>query len=684
MSDEIKPQGEMQDVEIAETPSSTGSSDTLDDAALIKRIERREKDYMSYFTEIKEDADKNRKYYKGDQIDENDLYEDEVAIIVNKIFQGMETIIPIATKKTPDPNVVIRPITAQNNRLKRKLYQKLREEWEVEQAMPMKMQEALRNLKTAKYAVFKYYWDEDLNDMAFKLMPTGSVIFPKKCSSVYECPAIIEYVDSTLGDLIKKYPDKAEELKTYLGSDATEDSEIQYIEYHENEFYACKYKETVLYRGANPNFSTVTDANGNTFNHFKKPEKPYIFLNHLTFGDSMIDETSEIEQSITLQDGVNKRKRQITNASGSGKTVVAGGKMKREDFEELSNDPDEKVYLENADTAEGAIVNLPPKPLDPAAYNDMIDSKAEIDNTMGTHSTTRGERDGQETASGRVLLKESDIDRIGGLASRIEYFSYWVYRAMIQMMYVFYDEQMPVHFYDNENDLRVLSPKEEEVYLINDEFKNKFIRVLVKGGSTLPEDNFARKAEAVDLWKNGGMATVDLYKILDYPNPEQLARNAYLEKSNPAALYEQLGDDTFQIDAIQHMKQITEAEVADPELFDIFDSPDVNLYEKHIVTQLEYMKGTEIDPDLIPFESLDIETKRIIQDHILMEKTQFDQLIAEEQERLATLQQQGGMQLPPELMQIVEQAQAGGEEQPPVQPAEQPANLPPIPNGAVA
>lgn len=676
MSDDIK-QGETQEVEIASTPNEKGASETLSEEALVRRISNREQTYLQEFTEIQTYAEENRKYYRGEQVDEEDLYEGEVAVVVNKIFQGIETIIPLATKKTPDPNVVIRPITAQNNRLKRKLYQKLREEWEVEQQMPVKMQDALRILKTAKYAVFKYFWDEDTNDFCFKLMPIGSVIFPKKYSSVYECPAIIEYVESTLGELQKKYPEKAEQLAVLVGSGATEDSEVKYIEYHENEFYACKFKDLILFRGDNPNFSKQTDENGNTFNHFQKPEKPYIFLNHLTFGDSLIDETSEIEQSKTLQDSVNKRKRQITNASGSGKTVVAGAKMNRNDFEKLSNDPDETVYLENADTVIGAIENLPPKPLDASAFQDMIDSKAEIDNTMGTHATTRGERDGQETASGRVLLKESDTDRIGGLATRIEYFSYWVYRAMIQMMYVFYDEQMPVHFYENENDLKNLSPKEEEVYLINTEFKNKFIRVLVKKGSTLPEDNFARKAEAVDLWKNGGMSTLDLYKILDYPNPEQLARNAYLEKNNPAVLYEQLGDDTFQIDAIQHMKQIVEAEVIDPELFEIFMSNDVNLYEKHMVTQLEYMKGTEIDPDIIPYESLDEETRRVIQEHVTMEKAQYDQLIIDEQDRLAQLQQAGGIQLPPELMQLAGQAEA---EQQAMIPQGQPQGaLPPIP-----
>lgn len=674
--------GESQSIELADNPNAKGKSFELSDQDLVKRIQRREQEYSQGLTDILERAKKNRAYYRGDQVREDDLYEDEIGVVVNKIFQGMETLIPIATKKTPDPNVIIRPITAQNNRLKRKLYQKLREEWEVEQQMPIKMQSALRNLKTAFHAVFKYYWDDETNEMCFKLMPIGSVIFPKDCATAYECPAIIEYVDSTLGELMEKYPDHREQLKRDAGEGATEDSKMRYIEYHENEFYACKYKETILFRGDNPNFSKVTDENGNTFNHFKRPEKPYIFLNHITFGDSMVDETSEIEQAISLQDTVNKRKRQISNAAGSGKTVVAGGKMARADFNEISNDPDEKIYLEDQDDVTGAIMNLPPKPLSEAVYSDMMDSKAEIDNTMGTHATTRGERDGQETASGRVLLKESDVDRIGLLATRIENFSYYIFRAMLQMMYVFYDEQMPVHFYDNENDLKALSPKEEEVYIINTEFYNKFIRILVKNGSTLPEDTFAKKAEAVDLAKNGMMSWLDMYRILDYENPEQLARNAYLQQTNPAMLYEQLGDDGFQIDAIQHMKQITESEVMDSDLFDIFDTPDITLYEKHLTTQLEYIKGTEIDPELIPYDSLDFETKRIIREHIMMEKTQFDQLVAEEQERLARMQQTNGIDLPPELMAILEQLQGGAvpTEEPPIPVSEGgQGNLPPIP-----
>src|SRR5258708_21311724 len=50
----------------------------------------------------------------------------------------------------------------------------------------------------------------------------------------------------------------------------------------------------------------------NFHNHFKSPKKPYILIAYDRWGEMVLDETSRIEQVLTLQDNVNIRGRQIT------------------------------------------------------------------------------------------------------------------------------------------------------------------------------------------------------------------------------------------------------------------------------------------------------------------------------------------------------------------------------------
>lgn len=655
-------------VEVVEDNIDIGVSDD----ELVERVNRREKDWRGDYTKLQELAVENRNYWRGRQLDENSLYEGDVAIVVNRIFQSMETIIPIVTRRTPEPNVTVRPFNSNDLKLQEKIEAKLKESWEVDQEMQSKVEEGLRNLFCSRYMAMKYFYNEETDDYEFTLMPMGKLSFPHKASSPEECPAIIEYVSTTVGDLKERFPEKKEEIEAQLralGANAGDDTEVDYIEYWEDDFYACVWKDLLLYKDYNPNFNydpvPETDEEGNpieeakeeseygrSFNYYRHPRKPYLFLNWLTFGDSMVDDTSLVEQVKSLQDGINRRKMQFDqNAKlANGKMIAAGNRISRDDFDNITNDPEEKLYLENADSVQGAIDMFYGRSLDSGIYNDMQDSKAEVDNIMGTHSTTRGERDAKETATGRAILKESDVGRLEILTRRIEKFGQEVYGAMIQMMYVYYTSQHPVHMLDEDNDPTKLTAKEKESYILRDEFAGKNIRVLVQAGSTTPRDKMVEKAEAIDLWQNGGMATVDMYRRLEYGDAEKLARNAFYEKNMPEMLYGGPDGQGYNVDAIRNIQRITDGKKPEP-----FKTQNIDRFTNYIVTFQEYMKGTEVDVDLPEFKALDRKQQAAIRTHLEEELAMVDELIAKEEEKAA--------QLPPE--------------QPPVEPP-----MPPMPPGA--
>ena len=63
--------------------------------------------------------------------------------------------------------------------------------------------------------------------------------------------------------------------------------------------------------------------------------------------------------------------------------------------------------------------------------------------------------------------------------------------------------------------------------------------VSVKEGSLLPKDSMTLANQAIELSSAGKMSVVDLYKSLDYANPEELAANVWLEVNAPEILYGQ-------------------------------------------------------------------------------------------------------------------------------------------------
>jgi len=116
---------------------------------------------------------------------------------------------------------------------------------------------------------------------------------------------------------------------------------------------------------------------------------------------------------------------------------------------------------------------------------------------------------------GKILNKGMDTDRIGGGVSEyLEQFADDIYNWILQLLYVYDDDfQFPPG---------VKPPK---------------LNISVKEGSLLPKDSTTIANQAIELSAAGKMSTLDLYKRLEYPNPEEMAANAWLEINAPQLLF---------------------------------------------------------------------------------------------------------------------------------------------------
>jgi len=61
--------------------------------------------------------------------------------------------------------------------------------------------------------------------------------------------------------------------------------------------------------------------------------------------------------------------------------------------------------------------------------------------------------------------------------------------------------------------------------------------VSVKAGSLLPKDSIAIANQALDLARLGRISNIDLFKRLEYPNPEDMAANIWLEQNAPQIVF---------------------------------------------------------------------------------------------------------------------------------------------------
>jgi hypothetical protein len=147
-------------------------------------------------------------------------------------------------------------------------------------------------------------------------------------------------------------------------------------------------------------------------------------------------------------------------------------------------------------------------------FNQLVDMRNRMRDIFGTRGSSAAGIESETTVRGKVINKTLDTDRIGGgISEYLEQLSDGLYNWFTQLLYV----------YDNTYALMPNKPR---------------VKISVKEGSLLPKDSTTIANQAIDLATAGKMSTLDLYKKLDYPNPEELAANVWLEINAPEVLYE--------------------------------------------------------------------------------------------------------------------------------------------------
>lgn len=478
-------------------------------------------------------------------------------LVDNLIFEALETFLPIATRPKADP-IVDSDNTEAGNAIADKVRKML---IYLADAMSynLKVKQAVRYWALYHIGVMKIGWSMKENDVTcISVRPQKLILDPK--ATIEECEYngyyIGEYLEDMASDLVLRFPKQKDliEEKTQ-GKMGTK---VQYILWTTDEYIFWTMDDKVLGKNKNPHWNYETqkpapidqfgnqplDPNGQPMmqtipprNHFNRPRKPYVFFSVFNLGKHPHDDTNLIQQNLPLQDLINKRLSQIDKNADNANGGLA-----------LSGDAFTELQAQTAGRAKrnggviwvptgkigDAVQELSGSPLPNFIYESLIDYRNELRNIFGTRgSTPQGTQD-EQTVRGKLIVKGQDSDRIGGgISTYLEQFSDHVFNWFVQLMYVYYDEPHYASVLGKER-------TQEYITLINTDFGTTKLTVGVKDGSMVPHDPVNKRNEALELWAAQGIDPITFFDRLEFPNPRESAKQLFLWKADPIALFPDL------------------------------------------------------------------------------------------------------------------------------------------------
>lgn len=260
------------------------------------------------------------------------------------------------------------------------------------------------------------------------------------------------------------------------------------------------------------------------FNYFDAPRKPYIFATIFNNENSPIGRTDMITLSAELQRGIDKRKMDIDENCelANGILKVDASVMGKSDAQRIRFETKGIIWGKGV---KDGVTRETGTALPVMVFDDMIDSRSEIDNIMAATSAFRGEREGQETKAGRLALIQQSFLRLNELVQVVDNVSKEMFDWGMQLSKTRYTEYHYAKWMGKEG-------AREVIELIQDDFETGS-EVTIIAGKTLPVDDEFKFEQAQNDVEKGYISPVDYLEIAKYDNAKELSQNAVLYAQNP-------------------------------------------------------------------------------------------------------------------------------------------------------
>lgn len=506
------------------------------------------------YTRVNGKGDQNERYWMG-KTDKDTVSGsagiDKTPYSENIVFEAVETFLPLATQKAPDP-LVKTANTPEMQKLASNITAAISYIADFNN-LKLKAQEATRNWLNRYIGVIKIGWDAAEKEIIYKVInPVNLILDPLGYveGGCYYGEFLGEKKKDKARNLIAKFPKKKKEIEMVCNGKLG--SILQYTEWWTPDYVFFTMGTIVLNKAKHPywNYESETDTiddYGNITqkiipekNHFKQRKYPYAFLTVFNLQKSPVDEVSLIEQGRVLQDMINERGKQLTKnirATNAG-AVVSGSYFSKEQAAYVSDALREgrTVWVPTGDVNQAYKRDIAPT-LPPYVYQSMQDYRERFLDIFGIRGSTPQGIESEDTVRGKILASNQDGSRIGGgITNHIEVMISYIYNYSLQMMYVFYDAK---------HEAAIIGPKGAMEYITiqSTDFPiDSKIFIDVQPGSLVPKSPLVQRNEAMDLWSAGATDPLSLYEDLKDPNPEERAQRLIIWQTAPQMLLQQQGE----------------------------------------------------------------------------------------------------------------------------------------------
>lgn len=493
------------------------------------------KESQSYHDELLRKQKISYQYYIGDQTDVSDVPPYLSNTVENRVFESVETIVPIVTAGVYRFMVLPGSEEEESKARAKKLQTVLARKYETLE-IQADAEEVSRQMLLYRFGVLKYFWNDETDDIDVKAIDPRLMLVPKMRCKPEELPYVIELQSYTKVEMEYYFPKvKVDELpvgkvKIDVGEkNKYHNNEYQVFEVWTNETVAWFCGEKILDIKENPNYDFTGEEvkvlnrekkkivkETKFYNHLDNPEKPYIFFCNYNVSDGCLPSTSLVEIGIPMQDAINAQKRAIINnlkQMGNGQVHVDSEAMTEEEANNITNEPGLVVRGKGL-ASENRIRREAGVQLPNAHFANLQHSEQAFDNIMGTHSATRGQAQAK-TLGQDILSKQQDYTRVDMITRILNRGISKLANGLVQLMKLNYTETQLIKIIGEEGAAEFIKLNQNDI--------EDYIEIIVKSDNNLPMDEVSLRAEAVQLWQLGAISPETLFERLKFPDPRKEA-----------------------------------------------------------------------------------------------------------------------------------------------------------------
>ena len=485
------------------------------------------KESQTYHDKMLTDQKKSYQYYIGNQTDVDLVPPYLSPVVENRIFEGVETLVPICTVSAHE-FLVAPALDEPKSKDKATALQKVLADKYEKLGMRKKLADATRHILINKFGVLKWCWDYEKDDVDVKLINPKLILIPKKRCDPHELPYKIEIQGYSRQELEDEFDVDPEDFGPAQKIDTDEKEEkkkeYQVLEIWTKDTVVWKLGDQILKKEQNPYYDfagterRVYNAKGKKiketrfYNHLDSSQDPYVFVAPFNVGDGPVADRSLVEIAMPMQDAINIEKRAIENnmkQMGNSRVLIDSDAMTEEEAGEITNEPGLAIRGKGI-ASEGKIKFEPGTPIPNAHFSNLQHSEMVFDNIFGVHSATRGQAN-SKTLGQDILGRQQDFSRIDSLTRELNNAVYRIANGLVQLMKMFYTEKHTVKVLGEEDSFKLYSLTRDEI--------EDHIEIIVKSGSSLPMDEVSLRTEAVQLWQLGAISPITMFERLKFANP---------------------------------------------------------------------------------------------------------------------------------------------------------------------